>query len=253
MKKLIFTLNVNDFSPEITKITYPLMKSYANKIGADFMELTERKFPDMPPNYEKFQVWELSNALDYDWFIFFDADTLIHPNFFDVTVYVPFDTVAFNGKDQCNVRFRYDRYMRRDGRHIGACTWFVVWSKWCTDLWYPIDIPLEEAVSNIFPTQNEINCKIDKEHLLDDYLLSRNIARFGLKHMCMRDVYHQYGCTDYNFIWHQYTWTKDQKVIMMQQVLEEWGIHPVSGRFAPPQYINPAPVGQHYMIPEPGR
>ncbi len=65
MKKILYTLNVpdadgNEYAPEIRKITYPFLKAWAYKIGAEFFEITERKFPEMPPVYEKFQIYELS-------------------------------------------------------------------------------------------------------------------------------------------------------------------------------------------------
>jgi hypothetical protein len=59
MKKTLYTLSVNDkhpgqdFEPEITALTFPLMRKYAHKIGADFHVIRERKHPDMPPVYEK--------------------------------------------------------------------------------------------------------------------------------------------------------------------------------------------------------
>jgi hypothetical protein len=43
MKKLLITFDIN-YTKEITDITYPYMKSYADKIGADFKIITERKF-----------------------------------------------------------------------------------------------------------------------------------------------------------------------------------------------------------------
>ena len=42
MKKVIFTLSVDDYSPEITEITFPLMRYYARKIDAEFRIITER-------------------------------------------------------------------------------------------------------------------------------------------------------------------------------------------------------------------
>ena len=60
MSTTVYTVCVNDFAPKVTAITFPLMESYAKKIGAKFKVLTERKFPDMPPNYEKFQLYQES-------------------------------------------------------------------------------------------------------------------------------------------------------------------------------------------------
>ncbi len=54
-------------------------------------------------------------------------------------------------------------------------------SNWCLDLWRPLDdLTFEEAVQNINITIGERNsgfCTAD--HLIDDYTLSRNIARLS--------------------------------------------------------------------------
>jgi hypothetical protein len=214
------------------------MEKYAKKIGAKFKILSDRKFPDMPPNYEKFQLYEESKRSGDDWNIFFDADALINPDYFDMTNHIHKDTVAFNGKDQANVRFRYNEYNLRDGRHIGACTWLVVWSNWCTDLWYPIEGKIEDALECIHPiTSENTTGLIDPKHLLDDYLLTKNIARFGLKHVCLKDIYHYFGVDDWRFLWHQYTIPQEQKATMMEQVLYQWGVKkaPVGVSYTPAQ------------------
>ena len=77
MKKTLFTLNVNKYSPEIVELTYPHLKAYAHKIGAEFVEITERKFKKMPVTYEKLQIFNLGK--DNDWNIFIDADAMIQP------------------------------------------------------------------------------------------------------------------------------------------------------------------------------
>ena len=129
------------------------------------------------------------------------------------------------GKDFASIRWNLDKYFYRDGRQIGACNWFAVASDWCTDLWHPLDISLEEAMKQINPTVNEINCGVmDGSHLIDDFTLSRNIARYGLKHTTLRDVYTAIGCNDFRFVWHQYTMPIEQKVIEMRNVLKQWDI-----------------------------
>ena len=40
MHKVVFTLNVNDYAPEIRQYSYPLLRYYARKIGAEFVEMT---------------------------------------------------------------------------------------------------------------------------------------------------------------------------------------------------------------------
>ena len=179
--KTLYTLNIGNYAPAVRALTYPLMKNYARKIRARFVEITERKFPDWPVVYEKLQIHELGRGSD--WNIFVDADAMIHPEMFDVTEHLTKDTVCHNGRDMAGVRWTYDSYFRRDGRHWGSCNWFTIGSDWCLDLWRPLDdLTLEEAAKNINITVGErISGCCKTEHLIDDYTLSRNIARFGLK------------------------------------------------------------------------
>jgi hypothetical protein len=236
MIKRIYTLSISDspegYAPELRKLTYPLLKNYAHKIGAEFFEINKRKFtaenPDLPPVYEKFQIYEIAKEYPADWHIFIDADALIHPEFPDVTAIIPKDTVMFHSKDFVPIRFRPDKYFLRDGRMIGEGNWFAVASDWCTDLWHPLDkddITPEEAVENIFPTVLEASTVIKRNHLIDDWLVSRNIARYGLKHQLMSDfLMSKFGFNTSLFLHHEYTQTIEEKEIRMKARLQQWGI-----------------------------
>jgi hypothetical protein len=220
MKKTIFTLNVNDYSSEITKITYPFLLQYATKIGATFYIIRERKFPDFPVTYEKFQIHELGK--DNDWNIFIDSDALVHPDMFDITEVLPSSTVLTCGKDFAPMRFRYDEYFRKDGRHIGAGNWFTVASKKNIDLWHPLDdMPLSEAVSNIFPTIIERNKGVDAKHLIDDYVVSRNIAKYGLPFTTFKEILDKYGNPG-EFLFHEYLYTTEDKIQNLKKVIDLW-------------------------------
>ena len=220
-KKTIFTLNVDNYAPEITELTYPLIKRYAKKIGADLFTISERKYPGLPPVYEKLQIYDLAQTMQNDWNIYIDSDALVHPDMFDVTEFLNKDTVCHNGNDMANNRWKYDSYFRRDGRNIGSCNWFAVASDWCVDLWHPMDISFEEAVQNIFPIQNELNTVITRDHLIDDYALSRNISRFGLKFKNVMQISGEIRDPG-NYLWHQYTMSNDEKVKDMRRVLANW-------------------------------
>jgi hypothetical protein len=222
MKKTLFTLNVDGYAPEITALTYPLLKRYAHKIGAEFHVITDRKFPSLPPVYEKLQIYELGQYSD--WNIYIDSDALVHPDMFDVTEFLHKDTVCHNGSDMANNRWKYDNFFRRDGRHIGSCNWFTIASDWCLDLWHPLnDITYEEALENIFPIQDEVNSVITREHLIDDYVLSRNIAKYGLHFTTVLKVMSVYSIPG-DYLWHQYTISMDEKVKQIQEVLEKWKV-----------------------------
>jgi hypothetical protein len=234
MKKTIYTLNVDNYSPEITDLTFPLIKRYADKIRADFHVITERKYPDKPPVYEKLQIYNLAQESKNDWSIYIDADALVHPDLFDVTDFIQKNTVMHNGCDMAGNRWRYCNYMKRDGRNIGSCNWFTVASDWCLDLWHQPDISYEEALENIFPIQDELNSVITRDHLIDDYLLSRNIARFGLKFKSMIQLQEEIGDRG-TYFWHEYTQPIEKKLdgwidkngqaqLGLRGILKKWGL-----------------------------
>lgn len=223
IKKTIFTLNVDGYAPEITELTYPLLRHYANKIDASFHIINKRKFPDFPPVYEKLQIYELAQKMKNDWNIYIDSDALVHPDMFDPTNHIKKDTVMHNGVDMASIRWSYDNYFLRDGRNIGSCDWFTIASDWCIDLWTPLDVSFDEAIKNIHPIQEELSTVITPEHLIDDYTLSRNIAKFGLKIKTVSDLLVELGNPG-SFLWHQYTMTADRKVSEMRKVLANWGV-----------------------------
>lgn len=225
LKKCVFTLCVDNYAPEITALTYPLIKHWAKKIGADFHTITERRFPGWPPVYEKLQIFELAQGMGNDWNIYVDSDALIHPDMFDLTQHVPKDTVLHHGNDMSSVRWSYDRFFQRDGRHIGSCNWFTIASDWCIELWKPLeDLTFEEALRNIHPIVNELNTIVTASHLIDDYTLSRNIAMYGLKFTNAITIMRNLGFEKPGFFWHEYTIPIEEKVVKMKQVLKEWRI-----------------------------
>lgn len=225
VKKAIFTLNIDNYASAITEITYPLIMAYAEKIGAEFVIIKERKFPDYPVVYEKLQIHELGQMMNNEWNIFIDSDALIHPDLMDFTVVLPKDTVAHHGNDFAPIRWKYDRHFLRDGRHIGSGNWFTLGSDLCIDLWKPFDdMTLEEAISNIYPTVDERNSGvIPSSHLIDDYTLSRNIAKYGFKFQAIRKLLDQYGFPGGGpFFWHQYLTPIEAKVAGMKKQLSAW-------------------------------
>jgi len=229
MKKTLYTLNVDGYAPEITRMTFPLIKYYARKIGADFEVIDVRKFPDFPVTYEKFQIHDRATRNGDDWSIYLDADTLVHPETPDWTQHLPFDTCAHNGRDFAGVRWRPNDWFRRDGRNIGSCNWNTTASRWCRDLWRPMeDYDASALTEEIFPTVAELQCGlIDPQHLIDDYVCSCNLARFGLKFTTLIELQKSLGFDPekVGFYWHEYTISTVQKAAKMKNILTEvWKI-----------------------------
>lgn len=222
VKKTVYTLCVDNYEPEITAITFPYMERYAKKIGADFHIIDQKKFPEMPPVYEKFQIYDLSKEHDNDWNIFFDADTLIHPDFWDITAFIGKEMTVSHGTDFTPHRFRPTPYQLRDGRFIGKGNWIGIFSDWCRDYYHPLDVTFEEAVADIFPTVQETNFGITNCHLIDDYTVSRNIARYGLKHMIIPD-FESKGMVK-GLLAHQYLMDTDRKIHYFEETKKKWGV-----------------------------
>lgn len=225
MRKTLYTLDVGGYAPRLTRLTMPLLRHHAAKMGADLVVISDRLYPDWPVGVEKLQVYYLSRLREDDWSVYLDADALVHPDCPDWTNHIAPDTVANNSFDFAAARFRYDSYFMRDGRNVGCGSWCVVASSWCRDLWRPPDdLTPDEAVANISPTLAEIHAGIKASHLVDGYLMSRNIARFGLKATSLTAVQKGLGMSHFEWLWHDYAVTDQQKEAGMLAKLDEWKV-----------------------------
>lgn len=225
MKKTVFLLDIDEYEQEITELTYPLINRWAEKIGAGVFVIKERKFPEWPICCEKMQIYSLAKLYRSDWNIYLDLDTVVHPAFFDPTEHLSKDTVAHFMHDEATVRWSLDNYHRRDGRFIGGGGWMSIASDWCLDLWHP---PLPGTRSfltmNITPTVMEIKAGLKPEHFLDEYIMSRNIARYGLKYIDVYQIMKRLGISDTNWIFHKYALSREQKLERIRTLIEAWGV-----------------------------
>jgi hypothetical protein len=222
MRKTLWTLNIGNYAPELCELTYPLLLGYARKIGADFQIINERRFPEMPVVYEKLQIFYLGAA--NDWNVYIDSDAIISPDMLDITERLNKDTVAHYSCDHASNRWKYDHYFRRDGRDIGSCNWFAAASDWCMDLWHPLeDLSLEQARRHILPIIKERKSGITRDHLIDDYVLSRNIAKYGLKVKTMLQI--QTEDRDQGmYAFHRHTVSLAEKVKETREAIKVMGI-----------------------------
>lgn len=226
-RKVLYTLSVDGYAPGITALTFPLMRHYARKIGAEFHVIGERRYPAWPVACEKFQVYDLAREAGAEWAMFLDADTLVHPETIDFTQHIPKDTVAHNGADFAPVRWRPHEYLLRDGRNIGSCNWCAIASEWCLDFWNPAGLAgsPDKVAECIYPVLEELNTGlVAPEHLIDDYLMSLNVARYGLKFTTLIDLEKRLGMSGTYFFWHQYLIPAREKVRQMREVIALWGV-----------------------------
>ena len=222
MRKLIHVVNINDFFPELFALTYPTIRSYAERNGYIINMITERKFPDYPINYEKMQVYEDGKNAEVN--ILCDADMLIHPQFPDVITFLNRQSVAFNDNYNISWKYHVDRipYFMRDGRDIGISTNFVVTSDWTHDLWEPLPfgkdfletLAKKEATEGVNDPQAR-----GWGHYADEFALSFNLAKYGLKYT---------GVTweDWMRPWlvHVGTGNTTESLQIARQTLEEWSL-----------------------------
>lgn len=169
-RNIVVTMCIGDYFPELMKITLSNLEEYAKRIHSDFYIIEERKFSDWPITYEKIQIYEISKK--YEWAAFIDADTLISKHFGNIFTRWGKDTISFNHNYYANTQIKRDKYFWRDGRNVGIAGNFLVASEWCNEIWQPQnDLSKDEILNNII-----------SPHIIDEYIFSRNLAKFGFKY-----------------------------------------------------------------------
>ena len=172
MSKCIHVVNIGNYLPEVWSVTGPMIKRYADRIGADLNIITERKYPDWNILYEKLQVHKFGR--DYDWNLLLDVDIMVHPKFPDFTTLCHSYHVGFNDNFHASEFFDTERniYFKRDGRNVGIATNAVITCRHTHDLLRPLDYTATEAKNFLLHGKSHV----------DEFALSENLARFGLKY-----------------------------------------------------------------------
>lgn len=177
MRVTLWTVRVGDYYPEFCDITTAHMRSYADRIGADFRVIHQRKFPDRKPNFEKFQVGICGNDSDYN--ILMDADILLPPDFPDLTEKVPVECVGAWTGYGAHYHFRNpDKYFLRDQRDLAIVTNMVVTTRLTHDAW---EFPKE--------SEKELERHCWNPWCTDEFVFSRNVAKYGLKHVNLLEAH----------------------------------------------------------------
>jgi hypothetical protein len=166
--KTLYTVCVDDYFPELTQYTIPNLERFAQRIGAKFHVISDRKYPEFPPTYEKLQIHTLGK--DNDWNILVDADAMFSPQMFDPTSVVAPNYIGYHMEFDASLLFEPDEYFFRDGRKKGIATTFMVVPRACHDIWTPLEFSADVAKT-----------KTKRWFIVDEYCVSRNLARFGLK------------------------------------------------------------------------
>ena len=203
------------------------MQLWADKIGADFHVIRDRIFPDWPCPYEKLQMYRIAQEQENDWNIFFDADCMVHSALPDITCQIPPDTVANKACDPASIRFASDRFFRRDGRNIGTAGWCIAVPASCIEFWKPIeDLTYEEVLARCCPTPAEASAVgMKPSHLIDDFVMSRNLAMYGLKYTTLTEVFGRMGVDANQYFHHDYFIPLADRLPGMRLMLNEWNIN----------------------------
>lgn len=186
------------------ELTIPLMKMYADRIKADFIEIKERKFPTFHPVYEKLQIYSLGKGCD--WNIFFDGDLLVNPAFFDDITKLDPDRVYLKDGYKADIKFK----IKLEGNQgIAAC--FVASSKSCHNIWKPLNMTSEEAISEIIIGDKD---KLSPTNNAQDELaLSMNLAKYHIK----------FSGVNQKYLFHPYeSVSNEEKLKQIKTKLKEW-------------------------------
>lgn len=225
MKKNVVTLNLN-YNPDIVKLTRPLIQRWAKKIDAEYIEITKRAFHDSwPLIVEKFQIADIARDTHADWSIYIDLDTAVKPEFFDFTAHLNKDTVSCFKTELATLKYRMDDVFLRDGRFLGIGGFFTACSDWCLDFWeLPDEVEPEKLMEQIVPTAEEGKAWIEQRHLVEEYILSRNLAKYGLKFKSVLQLQKELGIPNTNYVMHWYYETDDRKVEKLRELVAAWGV-----------------------------
>lgn len=102
---LVLTISIGDYYKKISKYTLPFLEKYADKIGADFLNITEHNKDYITQKWNKFYIYELLNK--YQRIIYLDIDIIIRedcPNLFDV---VPENRLGMFNEGRYSSRYEF--------------------------------------------------------------------------------------------------------------------------------------------------
>jgi hypothetical protein len=169
MKRAIFTVCVDDYFPELCKLTLPTIEAYARRIGADFHLIRERRNQGFPPTYEKTQIHDLGRG--YDVCILIDADIAVSRRLPDISQLSGPRSVGVWMTFPAQKLFGGDPLFSENPGQRAISSQILVVPKACHELWKPLDMSPEEAAR-----------RCNRFFIVDEYCFSRNMALHGFRH-----------------------------------------------------------------------
>jgi hypothetical protein len=224
MNKLVVSLSFGIFD-DISKISFPLMKQYAERIGADFRCIVPNTNA-IAPNLNKSQIKDLLET--YDRVVYLDCDTLVRPDCPDLFDIVPYgwmgmyDEGSALPKDKLDVRWWFmDQYAGAFGYTLPAHvdSYFnagvMVADKTHAELF---SLPPVTDPRYIASDQTCMNIRI----VMDKPRMFHLPVCFN--QMCFNAPKNQYLCS---FIVHFAGYEKDERLKMMGDCISQWKDWPV--------------------------
>lgn len=199
---------VDNYHPDLCELTMPNLKQYADNIGADFIQIKERKFKHHAA-YEKLQAYEISEH--YDKTILIDADIIVHPRMPDLTNQVNMDMVGIwmqypITSQTLNLwETKDDPDFMRHGGNFGVVGSLLCCTKWTRDIFKPlVDVDVDSMQTQLY-----------RPAIIDEYAMSKNLARYNLKYNSLSILP--------SLIYHaELTTINNKNLDIIKDILKEW-------------------------------
>lgn len=111
LRTAVVTICIGDFYKELSEITHPKIKNYAEKIGADFISLSGTGLSVIC--YEKFQLRAMLQK--YDRILYIDSDALVSPNAPNIFDVVPEEMMGFLNESPLGYDNKFIDFLREHG------------------------------------------------------------------------------------------------------------------------------------------
>ena len=122
--KLLITTRADDGIKEMTDITHPILRRYADRVGADFMILSHDPPSDSGdgrPHYRILKHYELHE--EYDRILHIDSDMIISPDCPNLFEVVPYDKVGTVLEDKGSRSLARHQLIQQSQQKFGSVGW----------------------------------------------------------------------------------------------------------------------------------
>ena len=172
MTTCIHFISIPDCELPFASISLPMVRAYAQRIGASLNIISQRKFPDFPVQYELVQIYEAGAS--HDWNMHLGAGVLIGDTLPDPSSYISSDHIATTITFSAQVEFytHGNIYFERNERDLGVSDTIFLAHNLNHEVWEPLGGPFS-SYSHIV--------KDSRQDKFGSYVISHNMAKYGIK------------------------------------------------------------------------